>query len=91
MQIEQLERLKDVAIPIDDADGRSDRQRDAEEVFYNAVRETVGEEDFVVICNIMNNCLMATEEALVFAYNCAHHGLDYVIEALNIDESMMQG
>ena len=31
---------------------------------------------------------MPIEEAIVFALNCTQHGLDYVIEALDIDESL---
>lgn len=84
----QLKALSDNAIPIDSLDDGSDRQRIAEEIFFDAVRDQIGENDYRICCNIMNNCLMPTEEAIVFALNCTQHGLDYVIEALDIDESL---
>ena len=84
----QLKALSDNAIPIDSLDDGSDRQMAAEEIFFDAVRDQIGENDYRICCNIMNNCLMPIEEAIVFALNCTQHGLDYVIEALDIDESL---
>ena len=84
----QLKALSDNAIPIDSLDDGSDRQMAAEEIFFDAVKDQIGENDYRICCNIMNNCLMPIEEAVVFAFNCTQHGLDYVIEALDIDESL---
>ncbi len=84
----QLKALSRNAIPIDSFDDGSDRQRNAEEIFFDAVRDEIGENNYRICCNIINNCLMPIEEAVVFALNCTEHGLNYVIEALDIDESL---
>lgn len=89
MNLDDFKQLRDDALPIDESDWGTERQIDAENVFFDAVQKAIGSDDFDEMCYIIEGSKMDIKEALDFGLNCYAFGLEFMLEKLNLNRTQI--